>query len=193
MIIKLKPGDFVFFETCSVSGRVIRWFQRRLFGKRWSNVNHVAVCVSSPDEVREAVIPRVQIHPYTNVKDREIVAIVRPAFMQPNEALYKWLNKQHTITGHWYGILQIFGMAWCGLMVLLGHKPKRNPIRAGRNCTEDAYHFKKDAEREFNVVDDDGLQPDYIYPSQLLIAMEASPNYKVYRISHGILALAEEV
>jgi hypothetical protein len=136
-------------------------------------------------------MPRVSIHSYLSVKDRDIVAIVRPVYMKPNERLYRLLNKQHAITGHWYGVFQVIGMAWCGLLIMCGIKPKRNPIRAGRDCTEDAYSFKRDAEREFCINENDGLQPDYIYPSQLLLTMIASNNYSLYIIKDDDMLLAE--
>jgi hypothetical protein len=176
-MMELKPGDFIFFRTYSLSGYFIKWFQSRLFGKQWSDVTHVAVCVQSPDVVREAVIPRVTIQEYTRIKDRDVVVIVRPKFIQPEPRLYVEMNKQQSISGQVYGVQQILGLVVYSIAAVWGHRPKQNPIHAGRICTEDAYFFKKDMERTFGINENDNLQKDTIFPAELLGAFERSENY----------------
>lgn len=176
----LLPGDFVFFHTPSLPGRVISALQKRIFGKKWSIISHVAVCVESPDVVREAEIPKVVIHSYTEVPGREVVAVARPVYLSDDYRLHKLLVKERAISGQWYGIPQIFGMLWYSLLILSGFDIKHNPVKTGRDCTEDAYYFKKDAERIFGVHSNDGLSANDIYPSQLLLSMESSPYYEIY-------------
>jgi hypothetical protein len=175
--MELRPGDFVFFKTHSLSGRAISWYQRRLFGQAYNQVTHVAVCVESPALVREAKMPRVLIRDYRVETEREIIVIARPKFLKFNARLQEELLEQKSINGQLYGGIQILGMAYYGLLSIIGHKPKVNPIRAGRVCTEDAYYFKKDMEETFGIVDNDGLQYDSIFPLELLDAFIRSDNY----------------
>ena len=182
----LQPGDFIFFKTQSFSGRIIRSIQRKIYGDVWyTNCNHIAVCLETPDIIREAIIPKTIIHPYEDFKkQRDIMAIVRPLYIDSSpELLKKLLHKEFFIYGQYYGILNVVGMGIMGLMLILGATPKKNYIRTGRICTEDAYMFKVDFEKAYGIPTQPVCEPSSLFIADLGKMFDFNPYYKTIFVS----------
>ena len=182
----MKAGDFVFYKTNSVSGRLIRRLQKKLFGNRWeAEVNHIAFCVEAPDIMREAKIPESFVAKDVDYK-RKIVAIVRPTYLMimQDDLKQEFFEEQKKIVGYSYGIQQIIGMWVWTALALFGINLRTNPIRAGRICTEDCFLAKKDMEMRagFNdPINRKFINADTIYPGYFLVLLGESNYYRVMR------------
>ena len=182
----MQPGDFVFYETHSLSGWVIKYIQRKLWGDFWyCRITHVAFCVGLPDIVKEAIIPRVVCRASHLGGRRKILAVARPVYVNRNPMLLAdVIEKQKELRGFVYGIPQIIGHLIQAISIgIFKHSMKKNPIRAGRDCVEDAYYANQDLCQVFGIPN--GLvktEPSSLFPCQEYILLAKSCGCVPYKV-----------
>lgn len=177
---QFQPGDILFYKTEAISGKLIRFIQRALFGvDKWhTEFNHVSIIVSRPDLAKEAIIPKSLIRHANSVPKRELLAVVRPKYVnEDKETLDAWIEDQKKIVGQYYGIPQLVGLWWVAVCLLFKKRYDKNPIRAGRICTEDVYRAVKDLEDAFSISGIGNVNSDTLYLSTLYLLLQEVPEY----------------
>jgi hypothetical protein len=179
--MNLKIGDILFYKTHSISGAVIRALQRKLYGNHWyADANHVAICVETPDTLREAVIPRSKLRLTSDVENRELILIIRPRYCKNRQSRI-WAEKQKKYVGKYYGLPEILGLLIVALGHLVGIKFKKNPLRQGQICTEDSYQAVRDLEKEHGVeyILEHHIHSNSRYITELLLLLAHHVDYEV--------------
>ncbi len=200
----IQPWSFIFYRTTTKSGFIIRVLQQRLLRVGlvkdlvWAlSANHCAVVVALHQDlgkpgtgeplILDNVIPRCVVHTQDSVPGRTIVAVAVPVFLDTGDSGLKTqalselavdaMGQEHRLYSWW----EIFGLLVWSLLVLVGIKLAKNPIRGGTICTEQDLEFKHLLEQVYGIVDPLALDKDTTYPAQLLLAFINSRHYQVYR------------
>ena len=179
--MELRAGDFVYYETFGPSGKTIKYIQSKLYPDIFaSRITHVSYCVSDLGLVKEAIIPYVSIRPYNYIKKKKIVAVMRPNYIKSKALLDHAVMEQCNYIGTYYGIPQIGGHLIHAACLAAGLKLRRNPIRGGRTCTEDAIYAMRDQESAFGISD---TYPDSggTYPEMLFLFQRNTNRYMELR------------